>query len=352
MQQALRYISFLLTFLLLYITQAQDCTKSLKKAQKAYDIGDFDKVKELVMPCLDAGVSRKEELQIYKLLALVHIFDEGEDTAAYYMEEFLNRNPEYVINDVIDPIEFINLYNQFNTWPVLSVGITGGGSYTNVDVLQRYGMNSYKDFDHLYSRKLGGYQVGIRINKYLSKKLVLNLETLLANRIYEHQSKLYNFAQVTMNEKQSQLEIPLILSYNFLISKIRPYIGLGMSGEYLLASTAEFSRSYTDTSLAEIKDQNINLSSQRQSFNYSLIGALGLRFKIPRGVISLDFRYKKGMLNQVNKSQRYTNNHLMYRYYYIDSDFVLDHYTLSIGYVYSFYNPKRQKKEKRTRTEE
>lgn len=353
MQKVLKYRSLFIGFLFLnlFTTQAQDCAKSLKKAQKAYDIGDFEKVKKLVNPCLGAGVSKEEELKIYKLLTLIHVFDDEEDSAAYYMEEFLKIDPEYEINDAIDPVEFVALYNQFNTLPVLSIGVTGGASYTNVDVFQRYGLNSYEDFDHVYNRKLGGYQVGIRINKYLSKRLVLDLEALLSNKTYEHQSNLYEFSQVTMNETQRRIEIPLILSYDFFKHKIRPYIGVGIAGEYLLGSSAEFSRTYTDTSLAEIKGQNIDMTDHRQSLNYSLIGTAGIRFKVPKGMISLDFRYKKGMLNQVNKTQRYTNNHLMYRYYYIDSDFALDHYILSVGYVYSFYNPKRKKK-KETPTKE
>ncbi|MCP4521351.1 MAG: PorT family protein [Cytophagales bacterium] len=328
----------------LNISYAQDCAKSLKKAQKSYDIGDFEKVRTLINPCLESkDLTKKEKLQMYKLLTLVNVFDDEQDTAAYFMEEFLKLDPEYEINPSVDPVEFIELYNQFNTLPTISIGLTVGGSYTNATATQRYGLNAYDQFNHKYLGQFGGYQFGLKFNKYFSKRFSTDLEILFSEKSYEHQYSILNFADIVLDEKHGTVDVPVIFNYDFLTKKVKPYIGLGFSAEYLLSAEGAFSRTYSDTSLAPVEASDVLITNQRESFNVSAIVAAGVRFKIKRGMISIDMRYQQGLLNQVNTQERYKNYDLIYRYYYVDSDFLLNHYSVSVSYVYSLYNPKRKK---------
>jgi hypothetical protein len=72
------------------------------------------------------------------------------------------------------------------------------------------------------------------------------------------------------------------------------------------------------------------------------VAGAGLKFRVGCDFFFVDFRYTRMFLNNVDLTNRYTNNELVYQYGHIDNDFRMDNFALSIGYTKSFYKPRKK----------
>ena len=57
----------------------------------------------------------------------------------------------------------------------------------------------------------------------------------------------------------------------------------------------------------------------------------------------LDLRYNFGLTNNVNGENRYKDDEEWSLYQYVDDDFSINNFYMSLGYVYSFYKTKGAK---------
>jgi hypothetical protein len=258
------------------------------------------------------------------------------------MLKLLKLEPEYEINQAVDPSEFIGLFDNYRTLPVYSLGVFGGLNYSNINVTELYGVHNISNAAYEYNSSGMGYQLGARLNRFLVKGLEFCLEFSLAQSNYEYIDSAMSFSFVSFDEKQTRLDLPLSFTYQFEINKIEPYIRLGFSNSYLLNAFGTAMRKYTDDSHRDITGSDIGLSDFRNKYNAGLIAGIGAKYKVKRGHVFFEARYLYGLLNQTNESNRYTNPELIYKYFYIDDDFTLNNYIFSVGYMYSFYKPKKK----------
>ena len=86
-----------------------------------------------------------------------------------------------------------------------------------------------------------------------------------------------------------------------------------------------------------------DISEYRKQMIYSGIVGAGVRYKVPRGIVSLDLRAKVGINNIVNSEKRFDNETVINNFYHIDDDFSLNTLSLSVGYYFSFYSPRKQR---------
>ena len=136
-------------------------------------------------------------------------------------------------------------------------------------------------------------------------------------------------------ENQGFLYIPLTVTYEIPLGKFRPYARLGgMLGLMFSNKTS------TTQGIFQGPDED-NLDN-RNMLNYWAVGGLGLKYKLSKGYFYLDTRYNFG-LNQYlsGTDKRYQQENHNWVYMYHDSDFRINSAMVGIGYVRSFYNPKR-----------
>lgn len=335
------FISFSLLFFSVSLAQ-EDCAIALRNGQKFYEEGLLEKVPPLLAPCINSGFNKEEKVQAYRLLILTYLFDDKMVEAEVYMEKLLKQEPEYQINDVIDPIEFIQLYESYRTLPIYSLGIFGGVNKTLGMQTEAYGINNVENKKATYSPKGMGVQFGIKANFFVMKNLEFNVNAQYINQKFEYKNALYDFTELTSNESQTLISLPLSFTYDIMTGKYTPYIRLGGSMAYLLNSNTNLVRTYTDGSHTDVAGPSISLTSQRQRWNFGLIGGAGVKYKIPRGSIFLDARYCKGLNNQTIPENRYDNTELLYKYFYVDDDFKVDNIQISVGYNRNFYKPKKK----------
>jgi hypothetical protein len=350
--------SFLLILFILTIfgkvSGQNNCPQTLKKAQDTYDEGRISEVPELLEECLKTkdGFSKAEKIDAYKLLTLTWLYFNERTKAEETMHHFLVLNPEYEINQAIDPTEFINLYNSFRTTPVLIYGIKVGFNGQDVNVIRNFSIDNS-------SIKRGNYkspinmQVGLSFEIPLKKKLSLLTELNLTKKNYQYKDQLLEFSTVEFSEKQTLLEVPLLLHFNLRKNKFSPYFNLGGTFSYLLSDKAIVTRKDNrDGTQLDVPGPEIKITDLRHRLMYNLSIGAGFKFKnlIGNGYLILDLRYNIGLRNIVKPENRGTNPELLYNYLYLDNDFTMNSFVFSIGYSLPKYKPKI-KKIKHSKTE-
>ncbi len=260
---------------------------------------------------------------------------------------FLKKFPEYeILPD--DAAEFVYLFESYRTTSVYSVGITAGFNLTDPRIIEPYSVLdvSNTSFD---SKMKAGFQLGIGLNRYLSRRMILNAELLFARHQYEFTDLFSTFSEgveiinnVTYNEKLYKADIPVSLTYEIISRKIHYYIRGGFSLSVITGARGQASRIYARES-SPFTGEPLAMAGFRKKILYSAVTGAGIMYKVPRGMITLDFRANFGLNNIVKEKLRYNNPGLMTRFNYLDDDFSLNTLSLSAAYYFSFYKPKKQR---------
>ena len=370
-------------------SENEGCVIVLKDAEKSYEQGKLEKIPSILEACIESGFSKEEKIKAYRLLTLTYLFDDNKEMAEKSIENMLKLDPEHVINEAIDPIEFIYLYNEYRTEPIFTYGINGGANMTFVRLIEQYGFDNvnaiskydtngtFAGGDKYYTQ--ASIQGGLNGSMLLMKNLNLNLgATYKSTKIWSTKNyafntfdnsvdTLVNFGRLTNVEKHSWVKFPLSLTYDIkLTPKFSTYIQLGGSAGVLVSAKSTLTRTYETTSfdfssssIAEVTGPPENVRMNRNYWNYSISGGLGFKYRIPKGNIFLDVRYNYAV-RQLNYKNKYRNSRntirwgpipanpdLLYKYYSIDNDVMLDDLAFTIGYSRFFYNPKKKEKSKK-----
>jgi hypothetical protein len=319
------------------------CSKNLKKAQKEYDEGRLTEVAGILDSCLKEGFTRDQKLQAYRLLILTNIFTDEPALAEQNLLLLLKEDPEYRINPALDPVEFVTLFNLYNTSAVVSVGIIGGVNQSRAHLVRTFSTDN-SNTKATYKPHIG-FQGGLSVDILLKKAFQINTGIQVVQKKYEYSNTMFNYTTLNLQESQLWMELPLALKYNFRYKKkLIPYVYSGGNMGLFLSSSGTLTRVST-TGDNNASGPNVSLTSLRNKLNFSAFAGGGLRYKLGYGYISLDLKYAIGLKDIANPNKRYSNNDLVYFYGYIDSDFKLNNFYVSVGYFKSFYKPKKLKKD-------
>lgn len=348
-----------------------ECKVLLDGAEEVFRGGNPERVYGLIKGCLNAGAFGNDDLKrAYKLMTIVSVFEDDRDQAISYMGKFLKLDPEYEISTEIDPAEFVDLYDEFNTLPVVSIGLLFGptwtmpslssqsATYNESEYLDR--LNESKDSPEGYKKFVTGFQVGLKVNKYLHKRIGIEADLVLKQRNVKFFDKAFQeasvlstssseYAMIQMEENQWWIDIPVRVSYDLLTGRFRPFVGIGAKVGYLVSDQSTFTLSYDNESLASgaAKTETINLKEKdlRYSFNYWLLGEIGVKYKIPKAFVGIGVRYAYGLRPVVKNYYGYddTKKMIQSKYFYKDDLFSLNSLNFLIYYSRNIYNPKIKK---------
>jgi len=326
-----------------------DCATKIQEAQKYYDQGMIEEIPKMLAPCLADGFTRGQKIEAYKLIILSYLFDDDQFEAERTMLEFLKKYPEYEIMPN-DPIEFVYLFESYRTTSVYSFGLTAGFNLTDPRIIE-----PFTTFDlnkaALKNTMRPGFQVGVGVGRYIGHKMLLNLEFLFASNQYKFSDEISmpltgggknGINSVTYTEKLYKTEFPITFVYEFNIKKVNYFVRAGFSAANIISATGQPSRKYLED-LQPLTGEYQDISIYRKNMLYSGIIGAGIRYKVPRGVVTVGFRANLGLNNIVRSDKRYDNQELSSRFYYLDDDFSLNTLSLSAGYYFSFYKPKKQR---------
>lgn len=331
------------------VTVAQNtCSQTLIKAQITYYEGRADEVPSILAACLKEGFTDEEKSQAYRLLTLTYLYLNETQNAENAMLAFLKLNHYYKINEAVDPTEFINLYNQFRTRPVYLITPKLGTNVSFVQVMKNFSLDNSTKVHYNYQPELS-YQIGISLAIPLIPRISVIPEIYLSGKNYSYKNNLFGYESLSFNEQQTRVQVPILLMYTLENDKwFHPFLEGGVSVNGLLNSTASMNR-IDHTGNEEIKKQvtgpNINMNPQRKRLNYTAVIGTGFTYKKDRNIFIASVRYNVGLLNEVKPRMRYSNQELIYKYGYLDNDFKLNYFSLSVGYVMPVFRPKKINKQ-------
>jgi len=307
----------------------------------------IDEIPKMLAPCMQEGFSRPQKIEAYKLLILAYLFDDDQFDAEKTMLEFLKKYPEYEIMPN-DPVEFIHLFETYRTTSEFSVGVTAGLNFTNPRIIEPYSMINSASAD-CSNATLSGYQFGLSAGRYVSGRMMINIDLQLAQHRYSFTDADTILKQdgeklnesYTFEENLKKVSLPVSLTYEINDGKLVCFIRAGASVNYVLSASGMPSGINKKQPMppGEITD----MKNYRNTFYYNAIAGIGIHYKIPRGLVSLDLRYNYGINNLVKSEKRYENTYLYSQFKYLDDDFSLHTFSLSVGYYFSFYTPKKTK---------
>jgi hypothetical protein len=343
-----RTMTVFLLFLFPFTALAQkDCGKTLQEARNQYDLGMIDEIPKMLAPCMQEGFTRAQKIEAYKLLILAYLFDDDQFDAEKTMLEFLKKYPEYEIMPN-DPVEFIHLFESYRTTSEFSVGIIAGLNLTDPRIIEPYSLLN-RTTSECTNKMLTGYQVGLATGRYLTKKMMLNIELQMA----QHH---YSFTDIdtltkedgvdrldesyTFEEKLKRVSLPVTILYEINDGKLLYFIRAGASVNYVFSASGQPSGI---NNKQPIYGSETDMKNYRKAFYFAAIAGIGMHYKIPRGFLAVDLRYSFGINNLVRSEKRYDNTYLYSQFKYLDDDFSLSSISLSLGYYFSFYNPKKTK---------
>ena len=356
------------------LEEESECARILRQAQKAYDDGLIEKVDQMLKPCLQSGqLSKDEQLDGYRLLALSKLYDGKDQEAEEAMLEFLRIDPEYELQPGVDPKEFSELYDNYHTSPLYTVGIFGGLNWARPQSYKEYGSYNLVDDKKAYSSNFG-FQVGIRGTRYIYRGLNVHLDLafMTSQFTYTHDI-LESYTQVDNNagdppgssvrgatkgvtvesvESQNAFVIPLSFSYTFMLQKqIRPYVMAGFETRMLIAASNSITKTYFDQDIAAVELSEIDdFKSHRNGTTFSALFGVGAKYKITRGDLFFELKYNMGISDQVSRDAVDVNDdQTLWNFYEQDNDFTLDNMMFNIGYNLYLYKPRKMKQPKKVK---
>lgn len=337
-------ISFLFSFTNSY-AQLTSCAQTLRLARSVYEQGRLHEIQELLKKCLESGFTKEEKIEAYKILALSYIYLEEPANADAAMLQILRLDPEYIINESVDPAEFIALYNSFRTTPIYSLGLKIAPSY---NWLHTVASNSAGSGYSENSPQLG-FEAGVVSEIPITKKISISAELLFktCKVSTEHKGLLVDEDGNTLSDVEQvqtfgSIKLPVNVSLFLMNKKYKPYLSLGITPEYILSSNMTITRFITN--YAPVTERSFDAKELINPFLLSANIAAGAKYKIKRGYLYGEVRFNYGLTQLTKSDAIYTAiPELSFAYAYPANINKLNSISLTFGYLRNQYNPKKKK---------
>jgi hypothetical protein len=326
-------------------SQENNCLSKLKKAQELFDSGLIEEIPFMLDSCLRDGFNRDQTIQAFRLLIQVYLFDYNQEKAEKTMLSFLSQFPEYEIQSN-DPVEFVNLYNKFQTIPRYSFSIHAGLNMSEISVIEQFSTGNLNNIKSEY--KSGGVRPGIRFTfeKYLNSRFWVTTGIGYSYAGYEVSEQM-NFGRelLSFNEKMQFVHVPHYLNYAFgNFGRVTPYIFAGGQFSYLLKSNGEINKRSLEVTptTTDLKGIEKDLTRLRIRESYSILGGAGLRIKVNTGYIRANLFYTRGLTYHVSESTRFSDTENLFFFNFIDDKIKLNFFYFNVGYSYIFYKTSKK----------
>jgi hypothetical protein len=317
--------------------QENTCSEALSSATNLYNEGIIEDIPNLLNPCLEEGFTKNEKIEAYKLMILAYLFDDNQFEAEKTMLAFLKDFPEYELRPT-DPIEFVYFFKTFETVPIVSFGFLLGGNLSNAVVTQTYTTGNFND--HNANDNMGiGYTLGANISRRINNRMSIHLDLLLAGYNYTFTDKIFEISEINMKESLTLFSTPVSVTYDITQNKNKAYVRLGGGINYLISSIITPSRTNIQGESGDVTGADIDMIDHRPSVNYFALAGGGYKIKIGSGELLIDGRFNIGLTDMVNDEARYKNRTLWHRYFFIEDDFLLANFGLTVGYKISLFKP-------------
>jgi len=359
------------------------CTQLLEDAKEAYQAGMVELVPELLIPCIETGLSGTPRQEAYILVINAYLFDYLPDEADRLMTDFLDEYPDYQ-DDPGDVSEFAILLRSHGQMRAeqleaarlaeaekelarleeekerareekerkqkekkqktpREVGESGSGIGfilgTNLafpQLVEPYATTDPLAIDGNYSKASPGFHVGGMVSLQLSAGVETAFELLYQRTRFSYTATPYTFTSYKYDEVGNRFSLPV--SFIFKLnpeSRTQVYLRLGIVADYLLSASASAVRTYTSGSNPDVVLENMDITSSRSQLNLYGMGGAGIRIPFQNSYLFFESRFQYGFLSGNKESERYDNLDLTWLIYHVDSDFKLHQLNISAGMIFN-----------------
>lgn len=328
------------------LAQNLSCEDVLVRVRESFDSGHLYGIPAQLKKCLDNGFNKTQRIQAYRILTRTYLLIDDPISAEDSYLKLLKLDPEYKFDEENDPVDLVYLSRKFTTTPIFVLFAKGGFSVSQISVIHNFGTDNTATTLEEYESGGGGH-IGGGVELNINKNFGLGVELLLRYQGYRYKNVFFNGDAQTLKENQYALAIPVYLKYRIEYHKWRPYIYAGFAPKYLLSAEASVELidrvESGEGSLSEfsVTGPSISMNDVRSGINYSGFVGIGTNYRVGYRYIFIDLRYTRGLTNIVDKSKQYANDELLYKYAYVDDYKRLNDFSISIGYVWPLYKPRK-----------
>ncbi len=331
--------------------QQSSCAQTLRLATSTYEQGRLHELEGILANCIqntENGFTKEERVAAYKLLTQAYIYLEEPTKADDTMLKLLETDHYFEVNKEVDPAEFVALYNTFRTREIYRIGAKLGINATQPNVVNTVSsVELSNDSKYKYGIAIlfgGTVDVPLKNDKmtlhgellYLQRKFELNLT--VERGLSADGKQLSNAFQGF--ETQNWVSIPLTYEYKLMEKKFNPYIGAGVSIDYLI--NAQMKGERIRTAVTSVQATTFDFKSLREKINISALVTAGIKSKVSGGYFVAEVRYIYGITNVNSPSTSYSNQQATWEQGYADPVFKLSSLAVSGSYLINIFNPKKK----------
>jgi|SRR5664280_28881 len=329
--------------LFMFSQESSTCAGNLKNAQSLFDKGQVEMVPEMLRECMRSGFKREEQIAAYKLLIQSYLFVDKLGQADSTMLDFLKSYPEYQVSPT-DHSSFVFLFNSFKVKPVIKFTVHIGTCLPFLTFINPISLSS-EPAPSKYSSDMLNFFASLEAKIALTSKLDANIELGFSQIKFTNVENFLTIGVINYTETQQRLEIPVTVTYDFLrFGKFTTYARAGLGATIDINSSAKTTLTPFDQSGSETRSgADIARNDSRTFLDMFSQTGVGIKYKTPSGFISLEARMNNGFFDQVKRSTTSNTEELGEKYFYIDDDFHINTFSLSLGYTQIFYKPSKRK---------
>jgi len=329
--------------------QGSTCEEQLNAATAEFDAGRFYGISSMLKPCIDKGYSREQRQRAYLLLTQTYILLDDPIGADNSYLEVLRANPEYLADTARDQIEVVYLSKRFTASPIFSFFVRIGGNVSPVEVINTINPSGVS-LSNNYTLK-PGWQWGGGVDWNITERIALTGELNYAFTAYKKNQLRFPTGEPDEEEfydKQYWFSVPLSIKYSDTKGKIRPYGFVGYAVSWLFTDKGQIrifkrdSQTGSETpATLEASSPSLNFNSYRRKLNTSMFFGGGVRYKRGINFLFAEMRYSFGLSNVVVGSSTFDSSGPAAEYGHVDDYFRLDNLSVSVGFVWPLYKPRK-----------
>ena len=333
--------------------QGNTCEEQLNAATAEFEAGRFYSIPMMLKSCIDKGFTREQRQRAYLLLTQAYLLLEDPIGADNSYLEVLRANPEFLADTARDQIDVVYLSKRFTADPIFSLyGRIGGNTSISrvIDQVYTYGPPNGKPKDDYTLRP--GFQIGGGVDWHFFDRLSLGGEVNFASTSYRRErTEIFGKDILESTDQQFWVKAPIMVKFIDDYGKIRPYGYAGYSFNYLLSDRLKVKYQNQDenpedasggVSSEPYESPSRDFTSIRNRINHAVIFGGGARVKSGLNYWFVDVRYSFGLTNLIKEDAVFSNEEV-YRSGHVDDFLRLDDLSVSFGYVYPLYKPRKVK---------
>lgn len=311
------------------VAQSDPCINYLKDAQQRADEGKYDEGISLIKKAIaECDFSKNDLIEANKLLILYYLQTDFLEEAEASAARIMRLSPNYEPNNLRDPIELVRIFRKYKPTPVFNLALVGGVNSSRVEVLNSYSVLTGSEYEDrtIYSGQYG-WQLGLSVEKRVWSNLWLLANAQYRTSNYEAYIDSLQGQRIDYREELGFFDLGLSARYYVGNWQLQPFVEIG--GQYTLLTSAlgELTR--------EGQSDLVNRLPQRNTSFPSYYYGGGLAYSKKGISIRLGVQLHDYDRNIVNPDRRFDNLDVIFRYFYLDNDFVMNHLQFNLGIAYT-----------------